>query len=203
MNFTPPLRRGRQLVDGLLKFGSVKCSLLNLKSLEPILSRGVLAMLKSQDAAFKTGWLYDSIIDAFFWCLKQQNANLLVIQSCSMLVLQHGLSSSRILKGEDFSKMDWIIAPWNPTNSHWTLVAVNIKDKSIFYLDPLQSIEVNKNIFVGALEHFLCLYLANTALTTSNSCHPHILFRRIHRVVACLFAGMPGSLFKANHCWIL
>lgn len=122
----------------------------------------VYTVLRSVDPSFTTGWLFDDVIDAYLWCLKHGHPGKYVqlIASPVMLVLQNGLSSDRVWRGEDLSRVDWMFAPWNPTGNHWTLVAVNIMDKTILYVNPSETIDVDKSLFVGMLKDFLVPFLS-------------------------------------------
>ena len=90
-NFTPTIRKGSPLNTIILKNGPHSLSLLQLKSLEPILPRGTVILLKSIDKQFKTGWVYDEVLNSFFWLLQENNSNMLYASSTSMLALQKGL----------------------------------------------------------------------------------------------------------------
>ena len=118
-------------------------------------------MLKTADPMFCEGWLYDSIIDAYLLCLKEESGKCVqILTSSVMTILQHELSSKRIWRGEDLSTVHWIFAPWNPTNNHWTLKAVNVKKRLIFYLNPMECVDPNKNLFTGTLNKFFIPFLS-------------------------------------------
>ena len=60
-NLTPTIRKGSPLTTTILRNGPHSLSHLQLKSLEPILPRGTVILLKSISKEFKTGWLYDEV----------------------------------------------------------------------------------------------------------------------------------------------
>ena len=72
-NFTPIIRKGSPLTTTILRNGPHSLSHLLLKSLEPILPRGTVILLKSISKEFKTGWLYDEVLNSFFWLLQEKN----------------------------------------------------------------------------------------------------------------------------------
>ena len=81
-NFTQIIREGSSLTATLLKNGPHTVSLLAVKSLEPILPKGTLVLLSSvSKTTFKPGWLYDEVINSFFWYLQGQHANILYVDS--------------------------------------------------------------------------------------------------------------------------
>ncbi len=143
VNFTPVIRKRTELRETLLKNGPHQVSLLQLKSLEPFLSRGTEMLLVSICEEFRPGWLFDEVINSFFWCLQERYSHVIYAPSTSMLVLQKQSSSGRLWKDVNISTKRYIIAPWNPTDDHWTLVVVDLLKKKIVYLDPLQHVDVN------------------------------------------------------------
>ena len=82
-NFTQIIiREGSSLTATLLKNGPHTVSLLAVKSLEPILPKGTLVLLSSvSKTTFKPGWLYDEVINSFFWYLQGQHANIVYVDS--------------------------------------------------------------------------------------------------------------------------
>ncbi len=134
VNFTPVIKTTSNLRKPLLKNGEHHISLLELKSLESFLPRGTEIMLLSYCKEIRAGWLFDEIINSYFWCLQEIYSNVLYAPSTSMLVLQKGSPCGRLWSDVDISTKKYIIAAWNPTNVHWTLVAVNLEQKKSFTL---------------------------------------------------------------------
>ena len=49
-------------------------------------------------------------------------------------------ASIRLLwRGADLSNAKYILGPWNPSGSHWVLIAADLSEKEIIYLDPMKS----------------------------------------------------------------
>ena len=48
-----------------------------------------------------------------------------------------GNSFRKLWKNQDFSSISLVLIPFNPTNSHWILIVINIERKTIAVLDPL------------------------------------------------------------------
>ena len=142
VHFTPVIRKRSNLRETMLKNGPHNVSLLQLKSLEPFLPRGTEILLLSICESFNPGWLFDEIINSFFWCLQGKYQNITYASSTSMLALQKQSPSGLLWKHIDISTKKYIFAPWNPTDRHWTLVVVDIQQQKIIYLDPFQ-MEVN------------------------------------------------------------
>jgi hypothetical protein len=162
INFTPTIREGSPLTTTMLRNGPHSLSLLQLKSLEPFLPRGTAILLKAQNEEFKPGWLFDEVLNSYFWLLQENHQNVLYAPSTSMLALQKGLSCGRLWKGEVLTNKDFIFAPWNPTNYHWTLVAIDLQHKQILYLDPMINVDVHQNGFAQLLSTFMPQMLERT-----------------------------------------
>ena len=156
-NFTPIIREGSSLTATLLKNGPHTVSLLALKSLEPILPKGTQVLLSSvSKTTFKPRWLYDEVINSFFWYLQGQHANVLYVDSTVMLSLQNGCKAESLWREKGTEKMEFIIAPWNPSNYHWTFVAIDLQQKKMLYVDPLNSCtEVDNSAHMQILSKFL------------------------------------------------
>ena len=183
-NFTPTIRKRSPLTTTILRNGPHSLSLLQLKSLEPILPRGTVILLKSISKEFKPGWVYDEVVNSFLWFLQKNKKTVLYAPSTSMLALQKGLPCGRLWEGDDITSKDFIFAPWNPTDYHWTLVAIDMKRKQILYLDPLANVDANQNVFARMLSTFMpqklertfglsgfqICSLPHTLQTDSNSC---------------------------------
>ena len=137
VHFTPVIRKRSNLRETMLKSGPDNGSLLQLKSLEPFLPRGTEILLLSICESFSPGWLFDEIINSFFWCLQAKYQNITYASSTPMLALQKQSPSGLLWKNIDISTKKYIFAPWNPTDRHWTLV-VDIQQQKIIYLDPFQ-----------------------------------------------------------------
>ena len=68
VNFTLTIREGMPMMTTLIKNGPHSVSLLQIKSLEPFLPRGTEIFLKSVSQTFTSGWLFDEVVNSFFWC---------------------------------------------------------------------------------------------------------------------------------------
>ena len=126
-----------------------------IKSLEPFLPRGTKILLKSVNRQFIAGWLFDEVLNSYFWLLQENYRNVLYAPSTSMLALQKGLPCNGLWKGEDITTKDFILAPWNPTDTHWTLVAIELRRKQIMYLDPMTNVDIHHNVFAQMLSTFM------------------------------------------------
>ena len=156
-SFTPIIRAGSSITEKLLRNGPHFVSLLEVKSLEPFLPRGTQILLSSvNEKPFIPGWLYDEVINSFFWCLQKEYVNVLYAASTSILSLQNGGQAGRLWLEKSNEKNQFIIAPWNPTDYHWTFVAIDLQNKNIFYVDPLNSAaEIQNSTYMQVLEKFL------------------------------------------------
>ena len=113
-----------------------KLTLLHIKSLEPSLPSGVSSFLKSKDSIFATGWVYDSVIDAFLLHLSEAQPHVLFTDTCIPLLLMSDSACDRLWSNHDLSKKSMLLFPANLSGNHWFLVVVEIKTRKISYLNP-------------------------------------------------------------------
>ena len=139
--FTPDVDSTTPMRETLLRNGPNNLSILTLKSLEPFLPEYVKELLCETDRPFRTGWLYDEIIDSFLWNLARQNDHILL---CPSLITKSMSSKSSasirgLWKNQDFSNVRYIFGPWNPSGSHWVLIVADLVQQEIIYLDPISN----------------------------------------------------------------
>ena len=118
-----------------------------------------------------------------------------------MLSFQKDGRAGRLWIRENNEEKQLIIAPWNPTDCHSTLVAIDLEKKNNYYVDPLSSAAEVQNsthmkIFADYYFHILQekLFCLNF-----KSPHHNALFNLTHRAVVSWFAGMPHNLYKESH----
>ena len=165
--FTPSLVSVKECDLGKtwLKNGPHAVTLLQLKSLEPVLPKYELTMLKAYDRHFNTGWLYDEIINGYLWRICKQNSNCLYVSSTNVLVLQNGGSITKMWKGIKLHETKFILMHWNPSGSHWILLVVDILQRTLIYLDPLEQPCLDTSLSVKTAKDF-----TNTLLLKKFSC---------------------------------
>ena len=98
--------------------------------------------------------VFDEVINSYFWCLEKSNPAILYAPSTSMMVMQKGAPCGQFWKDVNIFLKKFIIAPLNPTDYHWTLVAVDLQEKKIIYLDPLQNVKDDSR-FLQLLSTFM------------------------------------------------
>ena len=136
--------------DTVLRNGEYQLSRLTLKSVEPALSRTELAQLKKMDLSFKSGWLFDEVIDSFMWNMQQVNTSFVFLSTTLMAHLERkGTSIHLLWRNEDLTCKDWVFSPWNPSRYHWILVAFQISTKMFYLIDPLHNTPQNENSRLG------------------------------------------------------
>jgi len=140
--------KGKNMAKCILNNGPHSLSLIQIKSLEPLLSRNELAILKVHDPDFNTGWLYDAIIDSFLWCLCEQIPNCLYASSAIAQILENGSSIHRLWKDVSFCNKKWLFMPWNPTRVHWILIAVDLVQQKMIFLDPKENSNAEHGFFI-------------------------------------------------------
>ena len=192
VNFTPTIRSRCELTATLLKNSPHCVSLLLLKSVEPFLPRGTEILLRSVSGAFKPGWLFDEVLNSFFWSLQERYPKVLYAASTSMLVLQSKLPSGRLWKDENIATKNFIITPRNPSGCHWALVGVDLIQKKNVYVDPLRILDVST--FVQLLATFLPqILLAKFGMSGFVMESPSHTLQTDHRscgVLVCWYASL-------------
>ena len=114
-SFTPNAAaiKGFSLNKCISKNGPRSVSLLQLKCLEPPLSRSELALLRLlriHIKQFQFDWLYDEIINSYLWCLCKQHPNFIYASSVIGQVLQKGCSIEKLWDGIDLFGKKWLFS---------------------------------------------------------------------------------------------
>jgi len=135
---TPPVTfvKACDLNKNLLQNGSHFLSLLQLKSLDRLILKGELAILKSRDPQFEIGWLYDEVINSYLWWLCQKHSHCLYVSAATVQVLEKGRSIKRLWDGISTKGKQFIFMPWNPTTTHWILLVIDLDNRKLLFLDP-------------------------------------------------------------------
>eukprot|EP00794_Sanderia_malayensis_P001718 gene1718-1917_t len=141
--FTSKLPTRINLTDTILHNGPNNPSVLVLKSLEPSLTNEEYRRLKKADATFRTGWLYDEIIDSFFWKICKEYDNVLLCPTLVTLAMaerrRSQFSIKHLWKDLDINSARIILAPWNPSRNHWVLVVIFLSSSEAIFLDPMSN----------------------------------------------------------------
>ena len=143
----------------ILRNGPNNLSVLVLKSTEPSLSNVEIYRFKEVDRVFRTGWLYDEVIDSFFWNICSEHTDLLLCPTLVTTALatrhQAQVGIQRLWMEEDINSARVILAPWNPSRNHWVLVVIFLSSFAAHFLDPLSNhTELDDEIFVEAQAMF-------------------------------------------------
>jgi len=91
---------------------------------------------KTGDAQFKTGWIYDRIIDAFLYRLCEVHPHLLYAETVVTLALMNGSILDRLWIGEDMNGKSVVFFPCNLAGNHWVLFIADVINKTITYWNP-------------------------------------------------------------------
>lgn len=130
-------RLQQELTSAVLKNGCHTATVLDLLTLEVTHSKEQSDKIRKEDRLFKTGWLNDEIINSFMFLLESQYSNVLFCPSSEALLIAVGKSFRLLWKGLDLATKTQIIVPFNPTNTHWILLFIDIKSSTLFILDPM------------------------------------------------------------------
>ena len=125
------------LRNHLLKNGPYSLSMLHIKSIETVISRNELAVMKSHDQQFTPGWLYDMVIDSFLYRLCLQKSECLFVDTATTQLLQRQESINRLWINKT-ENTTFVFIPWNPSGMHWILLAVHVISRKLLYLDPIE-----------------------------------------------------------------
>ena len=153
------------LEDKLLTNGCRTLSFLQIKSIDPYIPREELRKIKAVRPDFHKGWLYDEVINSFFWMLTIENENVLYIESSFILVYSKVRKTSlRLLwKGENIADKLFVIVPWNVNENHWTFIVADIRNKEIIFIDPME--DQQETSVTTALQPYVALsWVLNTKL---------------------------------------
>ena len=116
-----------------------KLSLLHIKSLESSLPRNVYSILHASDPSFRTGWIYDMIIDAFMFRLTQVHRHVWFADSVVASALMNGCGTRRTWLGDDLSGKTVVFFPCNLAGNHWVLYVVDTVRRVVTYLNPMKT----------------------------------------------------------------
>eukprot|EP00112_Aurelia_sp_Birch-Aquarium-sp1_P016102 Seg3619.1 transcript_id=Seg3619.1/GoldUCD/mRNA.D3Y31 product="Ubiquitin-like-specific protease 1" protein_id=Seg3619.1/GoldUCD/D3Y31 len=133
----------KSLTRTILKNGPNNLSVLVLKSLETELSAFEIKKLAAADRSFRPRWLYDEIIDSFCWMIAKEVPGVLLCPTLVTAALgrrrQNALQLDHLWKEDSVEDARVILAPWNPSASHWILIAIFLPSLKALYLDPLSN----------------------------------------------------------------
>ncbi|GBO46561.1 hypothetical protein AVEN_83296-1 [Araneus ventricosus] len=119
----------------LVTVNNINLSFYALKSLDPFISQEEENYLKSISPCFQKGWIYDSVIDAFFWLLANKFKNCKAVESIDSVVIFSEMNILKFPWVQEVSSIELLIIPII-LDCHWKLVIVNMKSKIFEYFDP-------------------------------------------------------------------
>ena len=93
--------------------------------------------IKSYDKLFKPGWLHDEIINVFLFSFTKEHSEVLFCGSAEAMLIDHGMSFRKMWKNEDRTKKSLVLISFNPTNSNWKLISINLSEATVSVLDPM------------------------------------------------------------------
>ncbi|XP_078489944.1 uncharacterized protein LOC144746767 [Ciona intestinalis] len=146
----------KSITDKALQHGPYSVTYLQLLSLELELMPEQIQKIQVYDKQFRVGWLYDEIINSFLSCLCRDNEHVMYADSAVAQMMERGNSSLRRLwTNVNLSKKKLIFIPWNPNGCHWVLLAVDIKNRQLLYLDPLEKDSSQLTVNIDKAKLFL------------------------------------------------
>ncbi|GBN85712.1 hypothetical protein AVEN_22819-1 [Araneus ventricosus] len=114
---------------------NINLSFYALKSLNPFITLKEENYLKSISPCFQKGWLYDSVIDAFFFLLASKFKNCKAIESLNSVLIFNEVNILKFPWVQEVSIIELLTIPII-LDIHWKLIIVNMKSKTFEYYDP-------------------------------------------------------------------
>ena len=117
--------------------------------------------IKSFVPNFHKRWLFDEVIDSYLQWLSLTQNMILVCESTIFLTrstIQSSPSFKSLWLDQDVMQSEFIFAPFNTSNCHWVLVAVDMKQQKIMYTDPMcmktpaSDINFKRGIYISYFE---------------------------------------------------
>ena len=104
-------------------------------------------------------------INGYLWHLCKQNNRCLYVSSMNTLVLAKNGSIKKLWGNVDLNEKEIIFISWNPSGSHWILLVVDLLQRNLLYLDPLEQPCLDTSLSVKAAKD-----LTNTLLKKKFNC---------------------------------
>jgi len=161
-SFTPSLKLVKQqaLDQVLLKNGPHLLSMTQLKCLEQRLDPEEKQLVLSVDKSFKEGHLSDGVVNSYLWSLCQNHKNAAYLASNVAALLQRGASVKVQSADEVIGGKRFLFVPWNATGGHWLLLAVDLPNRALFYLDPVVLVTKSDDVFLQTANDFMSRFMA-------------------------------------------
>ncbi|KFM83119.1 hypothetical protein X975_15640, partial [Stegodyphus mimosarum] len=117
----------------MLYFGDISLNLSEVKSLDPMLPTEEVEILRAISCNFRTGWLYDNIIDTF--CSITLDSKSLVFKCYHIQYVLMGNSVVNIWSEVQLNTVELILIPIN-AGGHWILITAKVKKRNLEFYDP-------------------------------------------------------------------
>ena len=112
-------------------------SIFRFMSLEVCHKYAQIKDIKPYDKLFKPGRLHNEVINSFLFNLTKKHTVVLFLWFYWGYIDHHGKSLRNMWKNEDLTKKYLVLIPFNPTNSHWKLICINLSEATVSVLDPM------------------------------------------------------------------
>ena len=123
--------------DSLIYNGCHTLCLIDLLSLETNLSDSDIYRIRCSFARLKKGWLHDEVINSYMYMLNQESDSNLYCGSTGGMIIANNKDFSGLWFNQKLENIEKVIIPFNPTNSHWILLLLDMNNCELSILDPL------------------------------------------------------------------
>ena len=125
------------LSDSLICNGCHTICLIDLLSLETNLSDSNIYQIRCSFARFKKGWLHDEVINSYMYRLTQESSSNLYCGFTKAMIIANNKDFLRLWSNQNLENIEKVIVPFNPRNSHWILLLLDINNCELSILDSL------------------------------------------------------------------
>lgn len=138
-SFTPAINETTDLLKPV--FQPFNVNLLALKSIDRHISEREKFLLQQMDNHFSVGWMHDTVLNAFLNLVCGSSKNVLAIDSSITEYVPIHQKLPDVWRFFDWSNIDTIFIPCNPSKKQWILMVVLVKQLEVQILDPTGSYE--------------------------------------------------------------
>ncbi|XP_078484076.1 uncharacterized protein LOC100176832 [Ciona intestinalis] len=161
---------GRNVNQPLLKVGQDTLSYVQLMTLEKSVNVVDRKCLRSFDETFQVGKLCDNIINSYLWQLTSRYDHVIYADTSVGYMIRHGQDVGQLWENIIKCEKSYAFIPWKSNGQYWVMLAINIKDRKLLYLDPNQTDDINKTQQIYEAKEFINRSLADVlgfSLTSS------------------------------------
>uniref|UniRef100_F6X6W1 Ubiquitin-like protease family profile domain-containing protein n=1 Tax=Ciona intestinalis TaxID=7719 RepID=F6X6W1_CIOIN len=146
---------GRDENQPLLKVGQNTLSYVQLMTLEKSVNAVDRNCLRSFDETFQVGKLCDNIINSYLWQLTSRYNHVIHADTSVGYRIQHGEDVGQLWENVKKNEKSYAFIPWKSNGQYWVMIAINIKERKLLYLDPNQTDDIDKTQYIYEAKEFI------------------------------------------------